>query len=78
MTFHLKYPCNFWVWHSFFKFENISFMLRNDGIGSKDCRDNKRTMGDNENNGTTPMDIKGKKNSSDNEMLGKCQGLSGH
>ncbi len=53
-------------------------MLRNDGIGSKDCRDNKRTMGDNENNGTTPMDIKGKKNSSDNEMLGKCQGLSGH
>jgi len=51
-------------------------MLRNDGIGSKDDRENKRTMGDNENNGTTPMDIKGKKNSSDNEMLGKCQGMS--
>jgi hypothetical protein len=53
-------------------------MLRNDGIGSQDARDNKRTMGDNETNGTTPMDIKGKKKSSNNEMLAKCQGTTGY
>lgn len=37
-------------------------MLRNDGIGSQDGKDNKRTMGDNENNGQHQWTSREKKN----------------